>query len=110
MSDRRSLDATAISSLTLLSFLWGLQQVVVKLTAPYVSLVMQCGIRSLLAAVLVILWARARGIPLADRDGTLGPGLLAGFLFSLEFFFVYAGLGHTAASRMVVFLYLAPPL
>lgn len=109
-AERRPLDSSAFALLTLLSFLWGAQQVVVKLTAPYISLVMQCGIRSLLAAILVLAWARARGIALTERDGTLRPGVLAGFLFSLEFFFIYAGLGHTAASRMVVFLYLAPPL
>jgi drug/metabolite transporter (DMT)-like permease len=96
--------------MTLLCFLWGVQQVVVKLTAPYMSLVMQGGVRSLLATVLVFAWARARGVPLFRRDGTLRPGLLAGILFGVEFVFIYAGLGHTAASRMVVFLYLTPPL
>jgi drug/metabolite transporter (DMT)-like permease len=110
IADRKALDATAVSLITLLSFLWGLQQVVVKLTAPYVSLVMQGGIRSALATLLVLIWARSRGIALFQRDGTLTPGLVAGVLFSAEFAFIYAGLAHTAASRMVVFLYLAPPL
>ena len=96
--------------MTLLCFLWGVQQTVVKLTAPYVSLVMQGGIRSVFATLLLLVWARTRCIPLFNRDGTFWPGLLAGFLFSVEFVFIYAGLGHTAASRMVVFLYLTPPL
>jgi len=34
----------------------------------------------------------------------------ASLLFGLEFVFIYAGLGHTAASRMTVFIYLAPVL
>ena len=96
--------------MTLLCFLWGVQQVVVKLTAPFMSLVMQGGVRSLLATALVFIWARTRGVPLFNSDGTLKPGLLAGILFGIEFVFIYAGLGHTAASRMVVFLYLTPPL
>lgn len=108
--ERRALDPTAFSLMTLLCFLWGVQQVVVKLTAPFMSLVMQGGVRSLLATVLVFAWARARGVPLFKPDGTLKPGLLAGLLFGIEFVFIYAGLGHTAASRMVVFLYLTPPL
>jgi drug/metabolite transporter (DMT)-like permease len=108
--ERRPLDTTAFSLMTLLCFLWGVQQVVVKLTAPYVSLVMQGGIRSALATLLLLAWARVRGTPLLNRDGTLRAGLLAGLLFSIEFIFIYAGLGHTAASRMVVFLYLTPPL
>lgn len=110
MVDRKPLDTTAFSLMTLLCFLWGVQQVVVKLTAPYVSLVMQGGIRSFLAVVLLVIWARTRGTPLFNRDGTFWPGLLAGVLFGVEFIFIYAGLGHTAASRMVVFLYLTPPL
>jgi drug/metabolite transporter (DMT)-like permease len=108
--DRRPLDTSAFSLMTLLCFLWGIQQTVVKLTAPYMSLVMQGGIRSVVAMLLLLIWARTRGIALLNRDGTLWPGLLAGFLFSIEFVFIYAGLGHTAASRMVVFLYLTPPL
>lgn len=108
--DRRPLDATAFSLMTLLCLLWGMQQTIVKLTAPYISLVMQGGIRSMLATTLLLIWARTRGIPLFNRDGTLWPGLFIGLLFSIEFVFIYAGLGHTAASRMVVFLYLTPPL
>jgi drug/metabolite transporter (DMT)-like permease len=110
MTERRPLDATAFSLMTLLCFLWGVQQTVVKLTAPYMPLVMQGGVRSALAMLLLLIWARSRGIPLFVRDGTLWPGILAGVLFSVEFVFIYAGLGHTAASRMVVFLYLTPPL
>jgi len=110
IADRRPLDATAFGLMTLLCLLWGVQQVVVKLTAPYMSLIMQGGVRSLLAVVLLLIWARARGIALFNRDGTFWPGLLAGFLFAVEFIFIYAGLEYTAASRLVVFLYLTPPL
>jgi drug/metabolite transporter (DMT)-like permease len=53
-------------------------------------------------------WARWQRIPLFERDGTLGTGIAVGLLFAFEFVFIYAGLGHTAASRMVVFVYLSP--
>ncbi len=36
--------------------------------------------------------------------------MLAGLLFGSEFALIYAGLNYTTASRMVVFIYLAPPL
>ena len=36
------------------------------------------------------------------------PGLVAGAMFAGEFVFIYAGLAHTTASRMVVFIYLTP--
>ena len=94
--------------MVLLSMIWGLQQVAVKLTAPEISLVAQAAIRSIVATLLVYLWARWRGVSLFDRDGTLAAGTLAGVLFAFEFVFIYFGLGHTAASRMSVFVYLAP--
>jgi len=96
--------------MVLLTALWGLQQVVIKLTAPDVSPVMQAGVRSVIATVLVLAWAWRRKTALWDSDRTLWPGLLAGLLFAGEFVFIYAGLEHTAASRMVVFIYLAPVL
>jgi len=108
VSERKPLDATAYAVMVLCTALWGLQQVVIKLTAADVSLVMQAGIRSILAAALLFSWARWRSIELFGRDGTLGVGIAAGLLFGGEFVFIYAGLGHTAASRMVVFIYLAP--
>ncbi|HVF65334.1 MAG TPA: DMT family transporter [Casimicrobiaceae bacterium] len=90
--------------------LWGFQQVAIKLAAPSVSLVMQGAIRSAIATALVVAWATFRRIPLFERDGTLVPGMLAGLLFGGEFALIYAGLAHTTAARMVVFIYLAPPL
>jgi drug/metabolite transporter (DMT)-like permease len=110
MTERKPLDSTAYSLMVLLTALWGVQQVVIKLTANDISLVMQAGIRSILATVLVLGWAAYKGIALWRRDGTLWAGVFAGLLFGGEFVFIYAGLEHTAASRMVVFIYLAPVL
>lgn len=93
-----------------LCVIWGYQQVAIKLTVPDVSPVMQGALRSIIATALVVAWARFRGVPLFNRDGTLGAGTLAGLLFGVEFVFIYYGLAHTAASRMAVFIYLAPVL
>lgn len=108
MTERKPLDATAFGLMLLFCLVWGVQQVPIKLTAPEVSLLMQGGIRSVVATALVFLSARWQGVALFDRDATLGSGLFAGALFALEFVFIYFGLGHTAASRMSVFVYLAP--
>jgi len=96
--------------MVLLAALWGFQQVTIKVIAPDVSLLMQSAIRSAIATGLVLVWSFYRGIPLFARDGTLWAGIGAGLLFGLEFAFIYGGLGHTNASRMTVFVYLAPPL
>lgn len=108
--DRKPLDTPAVMLMLLLTLLWGLQQVAIKLALPGVSPAAQAAVRSLVAAVLLLAWARWRGIPLFNRDGTLGAGVLAGLLFGAEFFFIYSGLSRTTASRLVVFLYLAPIL
>jgi len=107
---RLPLDARAYALLLLCTLLWGLQQVAIKLALPAVSPLTQAAIRSALAAVLLLGWARWRRIPLFGRDGTLAAGLAAGALFAGEFCFIYSGLAHTSASRMVVFVYLAPVL
>jgi len=106
--DRKPLDATAFGLMTVLCMLWGFQQVTIKVAAPDVSLVMQAGIRSILATALLLVWAQARGIPLFERDGTLAAGIGAGLLFAFEFVLIYAGLAYTAASRMIVFIYTTP--
>lgn len=111
---RQPLDTTAVALMLLLTMLWGLQQVAIKLAMAGVSPVTQAGIRSIVATLLLLGWARLRGIPLWQpahaRDGTLIAGLFAGLLFAAEFVFIYSGLAHTTASRMVVFVYLAPVL
>ncbi len=108
MTERKPLDGTAFGVMVLCTALWGFQQVVIKLTAADISYVMQAGIRSVIATVLVLFWISLRKIPLWSKDKTLWPGIAAGLLFGGEFIFIYAGLEHTAASRMVVFIYLAP--
>ena len=87
--------------MVLLTALWGLQQVVIKLTAADVSVVMQAGVRSVIATVLVLAWAWRRKTALWESDGTLGPGLLAGLLFAGEFVFIYAGLEQPGGDRRV---------
>lgn len=109
-ADRKPVDALAFGVMVLLTLTWGFQQVTIKIAAPGVSTVMQSGIRSIIATLLLLAWARFRGVPLFDRDRTFWPGVAAGALFAAEFFFIYLGLNYTAASRMVVFIYLAPIL
>ncbi len=110
MQERKALDANAYALMLALTALWGFQQVTVKAIAHDVSLVMQAALRSILATLLLLVWMRLRRLPLLERDGTLRAGLAAGALFAGEFVFIYAGLGHTNASRMSVFIYLAPAL
>ena len=109
MTERKShLDAVAVTSLIVCCFLWGLNQVAAKAALPEVGALWQAALRSLGATVLVFVWARARSIALFEHDGTLPGGLVAGGLFAAEFFCIFVGLQFTTASRMVVFIYIAP--
>lgn len=109
-SERKPVDALAVTMMVVLCMCWGFQQITIKIAAAGVSPIMQAGLRSIIATVLLLAWAQLRRIPLFGRDGTLAGGMAAGALFAAEFVFIYAGLAYTAASRMVVFVYLAPCL
>ncbi|MGQ0509098.1 MAG: DMT family transporter [Betaproteobacteria bacterium] len=108
MDQRKPLDASAVSLMVLLCLVWGVGHVAAKFAAEGISLVFQAGLRSVIATALLLAWVRWQGGVLWDRDGTLWPGVLAGLLFAAEFVFIFAGLAHTDAARMVVFVYLAP--
>jgi drug/metabolite transporter (DMT)-like permease len=109
MPDRKThLDTLAVVSLVVCSFLWGLNQVAAKAVLGEVPPLVQASVRSVGGVLLVLLWARVRGIPLFQRDGTLPGGMLAGALFAAEFACIFIGLQYTTASRMIVFIYFAP--
>ncbi len=108
MPTRQALDARASSLMLLLCLLWGLQQVVLKATAHEIAPIMQIGLRSGVAALLLGLWMWWRHERMSITDGTLRAGLTVGALFALEFMLVGEGLRHTSASHAVVFLYTAP--
>ena len=108
MNSRVAPGPAAFGLMALLCAIWGLQQVSIKVASVGISPILQAGVRSGVAALLVFAWARWRGIALSSRDQSLKPGLLVGFLFGLEFVFIFVGLDHTTVSHMVVFLYTAP--
>ena len=102
------LDTLAISTLVFCCLLWGLNQVAAKAAMPEVPALWQAALRSVLGTLLVGAWAAWRGVPIFVRDATWRGGLLAGALFGAEFLCIFIGLQYTTASRMVVFIYIAP--
>jgi drug/metabolite transporter (DMT)-like permease len=87
---------------------WALQQVAIKVANDGVSPILQSGIRSIGATVLLGIWMAVRRKPILERDGTLWWGIAAGLLFAGEFLLIYWGLEFTHASRAVIFLYVSP--
>jgi drug/metabolite transporter (DMT)-like permease len=108
-SHTRPLDAAGMALTVVLCLAWGFNQPMVKLAiVEGVPPLSQCAIRSALGMLIVLGIMRWRGLPVLARDGTLTAGLVAGVLFGVEFLLIYRGLVYTAASRAVLFIYLAP--
>jgi drug/metabolite transporter (DMT)-like permease len=105
---KERLDVLAVALLIGCCMFWGFQQVLVKATITELPPIFQAAVRFAGATLLLVLWCAWRGIALLQRDGALGAGLLAGFLFALEFVCIYIGLQHTGAARLTVLLYTAP--
>jgi drug/metabolite transporter (DMT)-like permease len=104
----RPLELGAAFLIVFLCLCWGFNQVAVKLALPDIPPLIQAAVRSAGAALLIWIYARARGISLDIRDETLIAGLVAGVLFTVEFLFIYRSLLYTTASRAVLFIYSAP--
>lgn len=107
-STTRPLDALAAGIVVVLCLSWGFNQVATKLAIHDIPPLTQAAVRSAVAAFLIAVWCRLRGVALLRRDGTLWFGLAAGLLFAVEFILIYQGLVYTTATRAVLFIYLAP--
>jgi drug/metabolite transporter (DMT)-like permease len=108
LNKNQVLDLTAVVILVVLCASWALQQVAIKVANDGVSPILQSGIRSVGATVLLSIWMAVRRKPMLERDGTLWWGIAAGLLFAGEFLLIYWGLEFTHASRAVIFLYTSP--
>ncbi len=102
------LDAAGMAILVGLCASWGLAQVAIKIANHGVPPVMQASVRSIGAAIFVLIWMKIRKNPVMKKDKTLLWGIIAGLLFSIEFILIYWGLNFTNASRAVIFLYMSP--
>jgi drug/metabolite transporter (DMT)-like permease len=98
---RRRLDALAVAMLIVLSALWGVNQVAVKLAGADIPPLLQGAIRSAGSGLAVLLWALASGDNLFRRDGTLAQGILVGLLFGGEVLTLFLGIQLASASHTV---------
>jgi drug/metabolite transporter (DMT)-like permease len=104
----RAIDAKAALILIGCCTIWGVGLVMVKLANTGLSPVLNSGLRSVCAGLILFAWASARGLSLTNKDGTLRDGLFSGSVFALEFLLLYIGLTMTTASRATIFLHCAP--
>lgn len=104
---RRPVDASAVIICTILSFVWAVQQIAIKLAIPDVDSLLQVGLRSIVAAAVLYAlnrcwlresWTRVRAIDILQVGGG----------FAGEFFFLALALRLTSAAHASVLLYTAP--
>lgn len=108
MERKDRIDAAGAALLVGFAVLMGLNHVAIKLVNAGMQPVFQAGLRSVIALVPVLIFSVLAGRRLGIRDGSLGPGLVAGLFFAGEFILIYQSLDFTSVPRAVVLLYTMP--
>lgn len=86
----------------------GLNQALVKIVNTGMEPLFQAGLRSLLAGILVVTYARLTCKRLSIHDGTFVPGLVVGVLFAAEFALLFNGIALTSVAHASVLFYTMP--
>jgi len=108
MERKNHIDAFGASVLISFSVLLGLNQALVKLVNVGFAPVFQAGLRSACAFLPVLAFAWIARRRLSVSDGTLGPGIVNGLLFSGEFCLLFLALDYTSVARVSLFFYTMP--
>ncbi|MDK3073083.1 DMT family transporter [Sedimentitalea sp. JM2-8] len=108
MDQKRAIDGFGAAALAGFAAILAFNQVVIKVTGDGFGPVFQAALRSVGAAFFLLIWMRARNIPLAPPRGTLLWGTLSGLVFSIEFIFIYNALDLTTVSRASILFYSMP--
>jgi len=105
---KNHIDVFGASVLISFSVLLGFNQALVKLVNDGFAPVFQAGLRSACAFLPVLAFAWIARRRLSVTDGTLGPGIVNGLLFSGEFCLLFLALDYTSVARVSLFFYTMP--
>ncbi|PKN28677.1 MAG: EamA/RhaT family transporter [Deltaproteobacteria bacterium HGW-Deltaproteobacteria-21] len=94
--------------LVLVCFLWGANVVSIRISNQGIPPILAAALRSAIAAGLIFLYAAKKGEAVSFPRGERRHGMVIGFLFALDFLFLYWGIAFTTASRSIIFLYTHP--
>lgn len=108
MQPKPNIDLFGASALTLFSLVLGLNQVVIKVSAGGFSPVFMAGLRSVGAAVIVLIWMKWRKLDHSIPPGAAIWGITLGLLFGAEFLCIFIALDITTVSRVSVLFYTMP--
>ena len=102
------MDVTGAVALIGFSALLGFNQVVIRVVNEGLQPVFFAGLRSVGAVFCLWLWFAVRKRPLGLRRENLGPGLLIGAFFAVEFILLFNALDLTTVTRVSVIFYSMP--
>lgn len=108
MEEKRGMDTFGAVSLTLFSALLAFNSVVIKVTNSGLQPVFSAGLRSVGAAIVLLIFFRIARRSLSIPQGALPGLILGGLAFSVEFTFLYTALDLTTVSRASVIFYSMP--
>jgi drug/metabolite transporter (DMT)-like permease len=103
---RQPLDMAGFWMLLGLAMLFGANNVLIKLGNDGLQPVFFAAMRSLVAAIALLVWMRLRGVAL--RLDLWRGGVLIGLAFAAEFFFLFIALDLTTVVRASVIFYAMP--
>ncbi len=105
---RAHLDLRGAALLIVFSSVLGLNQSLVKLVNAGIEPMLQSGLRSACAALLLISFMALRERPMPLSHRYLGLGILNGLLFSGEFACLFLALEHSMVARVSLLFYTMP--
>ena len=108
MARKDRIDAAGAALLVGFAVLMGLNHVAIKVVNGGMQPIFQAGLRSVIALGPILIYAVVTKRRLSLSDGSLGPGILAGLFFAVEFIFIYQSLAFTSVARAAVLLYTMP--
>jgi drug/metabolite transporter (DMT)-like permease len=105
-SSADSLDVKAVSALTVLCLIWGLNAVAIKFSNAGIAPIFCAGLRSVIATVCLMIWMSVKRLELFP--GRIKDGMVVGFLFGVEFGLLYTAILFTTVSSAWILLYTTP--
>ena len=102
------LDGVGIAALLAVAAILAANQIIIKLANHGLQPVFSAGLRSALAIVFVGFWLWYRGLLGRMRWVDLGPGLLIGAVFAVEFLGLFLALDLTSVGHSALIMYSMP--
>ena len=108
MQKKTKIDAFGAIALISFSLLLGINHVVIKIVNLGLNPIFFAGIRSFIAFIFIIIWMKLFDKPIVFNSKYIKISFIAGFIFALEFLFLFLALDFTTVSRNSIIYYSMP--